>query len=456
MVKLASAARIIQKPEPLQQTAAKGEAVCPESDLFTTDELFGVKQDQYLKKNRSRVLADLDALFAENRWQDIVSLYHPVEEKLPELDKADMADMIREKIAFAFGQLKQFDDAIAQLQTCISHDPDNYYTRSSLAYTAYSSLFAAQNREIFLSGNPRARRIELAHENFDRARELRPDGVTNFYRHAMLYARIQGKNKPALNLLEQAIANWENLTDQEKDRRHQEKKNYVKSLYRSASVLLETGEATRSLSRIQACLKQDEKTNHISLCFKYFALGKVQFSLGQLDLAKDALRFSLQSSRKGQPVDFVHELLARTCMARGEVDQALDTLDKVPERLRRPYFRWTEADALCMAGQYDRAAQILIETASKDSRSRHIALVRLAKISYTRGEFETGAGHAGRGVAFFREKWGNPYYEGLFWQALCACKAGQTKQAHTCLEELETCCPHYPKLNQLSGLIKRG
>jgi len=43
-----------------------------------------------------------------------------------------------------------------------------------------------------------AQRIDLVHENFTWARELRPDGVTNFYRHAMLYAQIQNKNKAAL------------------------------------------------------------------------------------------------------------------------------------------------------------------------------------------------------------------------------------------------------------------
>jgi hypothetical protein len=86
------------------------------------------------------------------RWKEIISLYHPVEEKTPELDQAGMADKVKEKIAFAMGQLKQFDDAIGLLLSCIQTDPDNFYTRSSLAYTAYSSLFAAKNREIFLAG----------------------------------------------------------------------------------------------------------------------------------------------------------------------------------------------------------------------------------------------------------------------------------------------------------------
>jgi len=453
MATLESAARIIHRPEtPTNQTSpASGK---PETDsrndLFTQDELFGIKKGQYIKKARARVLADIESLSRNCRWQDIINLYHPVEEKTPELDQAGMADMVKEKIAFAMGHLKQFDDAISLLQGCIRNNPDNFYTRSSLAYTSYSSLFAARNKEIFLAGAPRARRIELAHENFTRARELRPDGVTNCYRHAMLYLQIQNKPKPALHLLNQAVANWENLSEEEQSRRHQEKKNYVKSLYRSASILLENGEASRALERIQACLKQDEKSNHLSLCFKYFALGKIQFCREQYSRAGEALQFALQSREKNQPVDFVHELLARTCLSQGRIDQARDTIDKVPVKMRRPYFRWTEADVLCAAGR----VQVLTETADRDNRSKHIALLRLTKICYSQGQFESGAAHAGRAVAFFSKKWGNPYYVGLFWQALCAFKAGQRQQADTLVTELERHCPHFPKLDRLAAMIR--
>jgi tetratricopeptide (TPR) repeat protein len=450
MVELASAARIINStgessPAPLQETRTE--------DLFSTEELFGVKKGRYMKKTRAKFIADIEELSRNCRWKEIISLYHPVEEKTPELDQAGMADKVKEKIAFAMGQLKQFDDAIALLLSCIQTDPDNFYTRSSLAYTAYSSLFAAKNREIFLAGNPRAQRIELAHENFTRARELRPDGVTNFYRHAMLYAKIQNKNKAALPLLNQAVVNWESLSEQEQSRRHQEKKNYIKSLYRSASILLEAGEASKALERIQTCLKQDEKSGHVSLCFKYFALGKIHFCRDHYSQAKEALRFALQAREKNQPVDFVHELLARTCLALGRVDQAQQTIDQVPERLRRPYFRWTEADVLCAAGQFDRAVQVLTESSARDSRSKHVSLLRLAKICYSQGQYETGAAHAGKAVAFFSEKWGNPYYEGLFWQALCAFKAGRHQQARTLVEELEVHCPYFPKLDRLAAMI---
>ncbi|MCF8075926.1 MAG: hypothetical protein K9K63_08180 [Desulfotignum sp.] len=153
MATLESAARIIHRPETPSAPAAPAETES-QTDLFTQEELFGVKKGQYIKKARSRVMADIESLSGNCRWQDIVSLYHPVEEKLPELDQADLADMVKEKIASAMGHLKQFDDAISLLAACIRNHPDNFYTRSSLAYTAYSSLFAAKNREIFLAGAP--------------------------------------------------------------------------------------------------------------------------------------------------------------------------------------------------------------------------------------------------------------------------------------------------------------
>ena len=55
----------------------------------------------------------------------------------------------------------------------INGDPGNFYHHSSLAYTAYNSLFAAQNRDVFLRGKARADRKELAHRHFRRSQELR-------------------------------------------------------------------------------------------------------------------------------------------------------------------------------------------------------------------------------------------------------------------------------------------
>ena len=116
MVKLEAAARIIQKPE--NETRVQNPTV-PEADLFDEKELFGIQAGQYLKKSRNRILADIEELTRGNRWEDIISLYHPAEEKIPELVQAGMDLRVREKVAFALGQIRQFDEAIKVLKGCV-------------------------------------------------------------------------------------------------------------------------------------------------------------------------------------------------------------------------------------------------------------------------------------------------------------------------------------------------
>ena len=89
------------------------------------------------------------------------------------------------------------------------------------------------------------------------------DGITNFYRQGMLYSQIENKPKPGLALFNTACANWEKLSEKEQGQRHQEKKNYIKSLYQSASLLLDAGNGFGALERIKKYLEQDEQTNTI-------------------------------------------------------------------------------------------------------------------------------------------------------------------------------------------------
>ena len=456
MVKLQAAAKIIQTPQSKTPAPAGKPCTGRQADLFSDQDLFGVKKGEYIKKSRNRVLADIEELSKNNRWDDMLSLYHPVEDKLPDLIRAGVDIPVRQKIAFALGQTGAFDDAVKELLVCVRTEPENFMSRASLAYTAYNSLYAAKNKKIFLSGKARTERIALAHEHFHKAQALRPDGITNFYRQGMLFSQIENKPGPGLEKFEIACFNWERLTDEERAERQQEKKNYVKSLYRSASLLLASGNGTKALERITACLKQDEQTNYISLAFKYFALGKVQFWMDRYDEAKSALLFALQSSTRNASTDFIHELLARTYLASGQTDKAMETIGGVPEKFRRPYYRWTEADILCTAGQFDKAKTILNSATAKDSRSRHISLIRLAKIEYTLKNYTLAMEHAAKAGDFFTGNWGNPYLEGLFWQSLCAFKAGQTQKADRLLTELEGHSRFYPNLDRLRAMIRNS
>jgi len=454
MVSLGSTARIITKSA---TPVAKEKNSAPQQDLsndpfFSFGELIAPESSAG-QQTRKRITNDIEELIRGCRWEDIVGLYHPVETKVPDLVAAKLDLPIREKIAFAMGQLKQFDAAIKELLVCVESEPDNFYVRASLAYTAYNSLYAAKNREIFLAGEVKAKRIELAHGNFQKAIKLRPDNVTNHYRQGMLFSQIENKPDKAQPLFQKACDNWEGLTDEEQLQRHQEKKNYIKSLYRLASLLLQNGDARGALDRINLCLSLDEKTNHLGLAFKYFALGKVHFALGNNEDARNALMFATQSST-GDPNDFVAELLARTYLALGRSDKAMGAIETIPERMRKPYVRWTEADVLCAMKEFTRAERVLKTSMERDSRSKHKSLIKLAKIAYVKKEFETAMGHAAEAMAFFQEKWGNPYYEGLLWQAVSAFRLGKLGQAESLALELKANCRHYPKLDQLLSMIE--
>ena len=137
-----------------------------EDEFLVASELVPVQREA-AERSRRLVLAEVYQMTRENRWADILSTFHPVADKLPELCGHGLDRRVREKIAFALvGQTGKFDEAIAELQVCARREPENFYVRASLAYTAYNSLCAAKNREIFLSEKIRADRVLLAHEHF--------------------------------------------------------------------------------------------------------------------------------------------------------------------------------------------------------------------------------------------------------------------------------------------------
>ena len=211
-----------------------------EDEFLSVKSLDGISQAA-AERTLQRCLAEIEEMVRENRWEDIVSLFFPVEEKMPELTPCGLEIDLHLKVAFALGQLKRFDDAIQVLLVSAEREPENFSIHSALGYTAYNSLYAAKNRELFLSGKSRQDRLEFAHRHLKKAQALRPKGVTNYYREGMLYKQVEGKPEEAVPLFERAISNWEILGKEEMGRRHQERKNFLKALYNLASALLATG-----------------------------------------------------------------------------------------------------------------------------------------------------------------------------------------------------------------------
>ena len=250
-----------------------------EDEFLNLEGLLAFKRDAGEKLLRQTLL-EISELIREKKWEDAIALCHPVEEKFPELLTCQLETPLREKVGFVLGQLKRFDEAIKELNLCIQKDPENFMLHNSIAYTTYNSLYAAKNREIFLSGKIKEERIRLAHRHFQEAQRLRPDGITNFYREGMLYKQLEDKIEKALPLFKQAVANWDKLDHAEKEARHQERKNFIKALFQLSSALLKRSRVREALQAIKRCLAEDEKSNYLSLLYKYFALGKVNFHQG--------------------------------------------------------------------------------------------------------------------------------------------------------------------------------
>jgi len=437
-----------------EKRIASSESVVTEDEFLSMEDLVPVKR-QAAERSFKRTLSEMAELTAEKKWEDILEIFYPVDEKIPELSEHNLDAEIRAKTAFALGHVKRFDEAIQELHLCIKKDPENFHFHSSLAYTAYNSLYAAKNREILLNGKSRLERIELAHRHFIKAQELRPDGVTNYYRQGMLFKQIENKNDRSLPLFQNAVANWTGLDARKREERQQERKNYVKSLYQLSGCLLNVGKIEKALEYIKLCLSEDEKSNYYSLVYKYFALGKVLFHNNAFSEAKDALLFALQCGAN-QPVDFVYELLGRTYLAMGKPQRAMEVISKLPEKKRRPYYRWTEADILCALQDYKKAKAALISCKERDNRSKHKALVRLSKIEYLLGNFRQAMDHAAEAVSFFNEKWGGLFNEGIFWQALSAYRAGELEKARDLSNTLKAQQSSYPGLDKLRKRLFPG
>lgn len=135
---------------PLQKVHEKNvDKVQEQKNAILEDEFLNLKDLLAFKRDAAenflrQTLLEISELIREKQWEDAVALCHPVEEKFPELLSYHLETPLREKIGFVLGQLKRFDEAIKELDLGIRNDPENFTLHSSLAYTAYNSLYAGK------------------------------------------------------------------------------------------------------------------------------------------------------------------------------------------------------------------------------------------------------------------------------------------------------------------------
>lgn len=407
-----------------------------------------------LRKEISRVLLDIDLLKKENRWNDIIELCHPVEEKFPHLVDANLSEEIESEVIFALCQLKKFDEAIEVGLKYAEKNPRSFIAHAGLGFTIYQSLLAAKNREIMLTPQEKKRRIQLAHRHFSKAQEIRPDGVTVYYRQGMLYKSIQNKIEKAVNLFKQAVENWERYSEEVKAKRHQERKNYIKSLYQLATCFLELEDFNAALEGIRRYLEHDPEHRFISSVNAYYTMGKILFKRREFSEARKALeRSTVGADPKNH--DYVFELLARCYLVERNLEEAFKTISLIPFHVRRPYVLWTEADILLALGEVDKARDRLLKAAEKDRKAQHKALIKLAKIELRRSSYREALSFAEKANAFFIKNYGNPYIEALFWISAISIKLGDYEKAKNAFDELVRRCPRYPYVKKLEKELER-
>lgn len=453
----AQPARVISYPQ--AETGAQGAihsehavSARPKDDFLFHLAQGGADMDR-LRGELQRVQGEIAALRAENRWEDILALFHPVADKLPELATVGLDLPVLREVAFGLGHVARHDEAIAAYRTCLEREPDNFHHHAGMGYTLYDSLYAAKARQVMLHPSERRQRIEQAHLHFQAAQKLRPEGVTNFYRQGTLFKQIQNKPEKALPLFETAVRNWLAYTDEQRQARHQERKNYVKALYQLSSCLLDQQRFQQALERLRECLAEDQGSNYLSVVHKHFALGKIHFQMGRMEQARQALELAAAQARP-EDDDFVFELLARVHLAEKNHDKAWSILEKVPQHRRRPYFRWTEADVLAARGEIQRARKVLEQAAERDRKGRHKALLRLVRLDFQAGDYQQCLKWAGQADQFFRQTYINPCADALFWKAGALIRLNRMDEARQATRELEAFRPGYPFLPRLRELLK--
>lgn len=409
-----------------------------------------------LRREHSRLVGELLALQSERRWADIIALLHPLDEKAPELVAAGMDGDLRTKIAFALVREKKSDEALSLLTPLAERLPEDAMVHYTIGYAVLDVLFTARTERRILPARKKQQLIALGHTHLARAQLLRPDSVTFFYREAILFKEVEDKPKSAIVLFERAIANWERQNPGEQERHHQQRPKYVKSLYHLAACLLTIGQPARSLTLLKKLEAEDRNRNFMHPLFWHFAFGKVLHALRRHAEAMQHLETAGRAADSGQPTDFVWELAARCALALGQPEQAGAFIARIPRTKRRPYVVWTEADVLAASGRARDALSLLRGSAERDKRSRHISLIRMARILLGLKEGAQALEAATLAVQFCRDTFGNPSKEALFWKAAALHLLDRNQEALAVIMDLEAGYFQYPHFDRLAGLIRNA
>ncbi len=400
------------------------------------------------------LLSEVDALFAEGKWDEIIDLIHPVHEKYPFLTELGIDGELRQKAAFALGRRGRVEEALAVLEKAIEAEPDSYKLNYASGYAAYDALYRDRNRELTLAPARRRELIDLALRRFGRCIELDKGRVTPCYRMGMLYKEFLDRPKKAAMYLGQAVKNWDALDKAEQERRHQERPKFIRSLYHMASCLLKTGEVTRARMIMERLLQEDEGTGFISTVFKHYAMGKVLFAGLDFKGALEHLSVAVAASGDQGTPDFVRDLRAAVLLRLGRAKESLSEIRRVPERMRRPYIRWREAEILLALDRPEEALLVLETALARDPRSKHKTMLRMSAILYSLGRYRDALAVADQACHFHRKRFGTECREGLFRKGVALAAVGSVEEAAAIFDDLSAQGFHYPGFSAVRQRVK--
>lgn len=371
------------------------------------------------------------------QWAEIIDRFHPLADLHPRLARDCGAHELKAELAFALSQQKRFPEAITLLHECVAEAGENYRYCAAIAFNHYNALMAHQARELDL-GDERAHYLEQAHTWLVKARHLYPASVVDYYREGMLFHLLEnGKDSQAVPLFQKAAANWEALNDEDRKRRHKDHKNYVKSLYHLAKSLFALRMYDQALEAAGRCFSQDQDTNHEKPLHKLYLIGKCHFALGRPEEALEALTQAARVPGR-EPRDYAFELTARSLLRLERFEEALQWIDRIPERFRRAYILRTRGQILYAMRDIHGARECFHQALKRDPLGKHKTFLALGELFFNEGDCESALVQFNKANRFKQERFVSEYDEAIYRQGLCLERLGRLEDAAECFSKALT------------------
>lgn len=353
---------------------------------------------------RSR-LREARALRERKDWEALAALAAELPAEL-DGDSAALAD----EVAFALGQLRRFDAGIELLERAWRVE-GTYRRASALAYLHYSASMElrvpARARERGAGLQPaRERHREGFRAWIAEALRLGGGSVKDLYRLGIFEAQVESlHDKVALRAFLAALRAYSNLDDATRERRHDLRKYFVRSLYAGARSALRLGQVKLARKLCFSCIREDGERDHVERVHKLGLAAKICVTSGELDAAERAVRQALDAP--GPPRrEHLHLLMAEILRRRGQLDAAVAWIDRSVRPHHRSAAAWRALGDLHVERADDAAAERAFRSClERDRLGRHLTLVRIGDLARRRGDLRAATTAYQKALQFRRRRY---------------------------------------------------